>query len=109
MAPVVVIGRSGHAAVMVGAVFVLMIRRPPRSTLFPYTALFRSPAVAGAVALMVNVALAPEARLPTVQLTVPEAKRSEEHTAELQSHLNIVCRLLPAKEGLGPLLVGVTG
>src|SRR5438477_13177906 len=68
--------------------FFLMIRRPPRSTLFPYTTLFRSrpftvpvPAVGPAH--------------PSVNKTV---KRSEEHTSELQSHVNLVCRLLLEKK-----------
>src|SRR5260370_20775679 len=60
-----------------------MIRRPPRSTLFPYTTLFRSP----------HVLLQPHLRLRHRR---PHAvpPRSEEHTSELQSHLNLVCRLL---------------
>src|SRR5260370_18608770 len=82
--------------------FFLMIRRPPRSTLFPYTTLFRS--------------LAP--RAGWVRLTAPCRRpaphfgllgtslifygwwdtRSEEHTSELQSHLNLVCRLLLEKK-----------
>src|SRR5260370_29073822 len=66
-----------------------MIRRPPRSTLFPYTTLFRSLKVGGSVA--VNGAC----------LTVVKhgkKSRSEEHTSELQSHLNLVCRLLLEKK-----------
>src|SRR6185369_17907372 len=67
--------------------FFLMIRRPPRSTLFPYTTLFRS---------------APGRRRATVRRSgkgraalhgCSPACRSEEHTSELQSHLNLVCRL----------------
>src|SRR5260370_10245624 len=76
-----------------------MIRRPPRSTLFPYTTLFRSlfiftdhasnvrrkiPAFLGAAAL--------------IAASVAFAERSEEHTSELQSHLNLVCRLLLEKK-----------
>src|SRR4030066_1888990 len=68
-------------------VFLLMIRRPPRSTLFPYTTLFRSPIVP------------PTSRgCPTEEYasgTPFTPGRSEEHTSELQSHLNLVCRLLP--------------
>src|SRR5260370_6782204 len=95
--------------------FFLMIRRPPRSTLFPYTTLFRSP---------------PAARMPSPRggrstcgdIPPPEdadtlrqpssssarirgspgksrtTARSEEHTSELQSHLNLVCRLLLGKK-----------
>src|SRR5260370_27265138 len=64
-----------------------MIRRPPRSTLFPYTTLFRSRErrLPGRL---------PEALLGRKALPGPADSRSEEHTSELQSHLNIVCRLL---------------
>src|SRR5260370_22137683 len=92
-----------------------MIRRPPRSTLFPYTTLFRSVQEllrlflhgleVGAVQLAV-VAGNPFLGAPAQQLEhrlvhalaqyVPD--RSEEHTSELQSHLNIVCRLLLEKK-----------
>src|SRR3989454_7425569 len=69
--------------------FFLMIRRPPRSTLFPYTTLFRS--------------------IPRIQariicgsanniLAAPQMIRSEEHTSELQSPCNLVCRLLLEKK-----------
>src|SRR3954449_13635671 len=65
--------------------FVLMIRRPPRSTLFPYTTLFRSIVVI--VAAIVGDSLGYE-------IGRHRADRSEEHTSELQSHSHIVCRLL---------------
>src|SRR5215204_6723944 len=65
--------------------FFLMIRRPPRSTLFPYTTLFRS--------------------LPPLERNGPgptplrrQCQRSEEHTSELQSHSDLVCRLLLEKK-----------
>src|SRR5260370_7634167 len=67
-----------------------MIRRPPRSTLFPYTTLFRSPCVARTV-LYDDVAALEMNGLGVI-------KRSEEHTSELQSHLNLVCRLLLEKK-----------
>src|SRR5260370_30494562 len=68
-----------------------MIRRPPRSTLFPYTTLFRSSS--GTAAIMINKANATVVVTPyTVEY------RSEEHTSELQSHLNLVCRLLLEKK-----------
>src|SRR5215510_15749291 len=82
--------------------FFLMIRRPPRSTLFPYTTLFRS--APGLVEELGHLALAP----------VDEAEggdhggRSEEHTSELQSRGHLVCRLLLEKKNetiLFPLLV----
>src|SRR5260370_6666590 len=68
-----------------------MIRRPPRSTLFPYTTLFRSTRT-----LPANCAISrfSQAAFPRSS----EEKRSEEHTSELQSHLNLVCRLLLEKK-----------
>src|SRR5260370_21989458 len=71
--------------------FFLMIRRPPRSTLFPYTTLFRS--IPGGQ-LKMYVSTSP----PTVSLSILALRRSEEHTSELQSHLNLVCRLLLEKK-----------
>src|SRR2546422_4349566 len=71
--------------------FFLMIRRPPRSTLFPYTTLFRSSA-------------APSRALTRRQNSCVSARanarilRSEEHTSELQSRLHLVCRLLLEKK-----------
>src|SRR5260370_20314580 len=69
--------------------FFLMIRRPPRSTLFPYTTLFRSarPRLRQAT---------PGRRVHPVDHQ--RRRRSEEHTSELQSHLNLVCRLLLEKK-----------
>src|SRR5215211_8827644 len=65
--------------------FFLMIRRPPRSTLFPYTTLFRSPA--------------PGRRSRSGRLAGGcRCRRSEEHTSELQSHSDLVCRLLLEKK-----------
>src|SRR5260370_32276136 len=70
-----------------------MIRRPPRSTLFPYTTLFRSDL--GALGLDVQgVAIGPGTDEGALELE----DRSEEHTSELQSHLNLVCRLLLEKK-----------
>src|SRR5713101_8855393 len=69
--------------------FFLMIRRPPRSTLFPYTTLFRSrtrrwrPAAAA---------------LPRCCRAISAGSRSEEHTSELPSHVNLVCSLLLEKK-----------
>src|SRR5260370_28208588 len=72
-----------------------MIRRPPRSTLFPYTTLFRSSAPQGP-SLRSVLSLSSSSDLPPD----PSKKkdRSEEHTSELQSHLNLVCRLLLEKK-----------
>src|SRR2546430_12927469 len=74
-----------------------MIRRPPRSTLFPYTTLFRSPSLK--VALSVN-GLPAVAVWAAAVLTTGAAFeiRSEEHTSELQSQSNLVCRLLLEKK-----------
>src|SRR2546429_9650242 len=81
--------------------FFLMIRRPPRSTLFPYTTLFRSgsrlldyfsKAILPNAILVALVFLAGRAVLPAL------ARRSEEHTSELQSRLHLVCRLLLEKK-----------
>src|SRR6476661_3955985 len=76
--------------------FFLMIRRPPRSTLFPYTTLFRSSS------------RSPRAIRPWLSTSRRSGKaprrRSEEHTSELQSHLNLVCRLLLEKKNHGVLV-----
>src|SRR5256885_9045230 len=82
-----------------------MIRRPPRSTLFPYPTLFRS---AGSSAVCTITMLRDPAPLPfisaglSVRYTPPPAivrpPRSEEHTSELQSPCNLVCRLLLEKK-----------
>src|SRR2546430_8968452 len=77
-----------------------MIRRPPRSTLFPYTTLFRSSrcAIAAAFSAPRRPSLFhPDAPPPLKGSTAP-ASRSEEHTSELQSQSNLVCRLLLEKK-----------
>src|SRR5260370_29227169 len=76
--------------------FFLMIRRPPRSTLFPYTTLFRSSVI---VAASPSMAIVPPFSPPEHAMLRCSA-RSEEHTSELQSHLNLVCRLLLEKKKL---------
>src|SRR5258706_1342222 len=79
-----------------------MIRRPPRSTLFPYTTLFRS--LYQPLARMVHahsLTCAEDARLLTRALALL-AERSEEHTSELQSLTNLVCRLLLEKKKQEP-------
>src|SRR5260221_2169541 len=87
-----------------------MIRRPPRSTLFPYTTLFRSDwkgqSLTGRKAYEIahlGVGYVPESRDVFPNLTVHQnlllgQKRSEEHTSELQSHSDLVCRLLLEKK-----------
>src|SRR2546426_4005728 len=67
-----------------------MIRRPPRSTLFPYTTLFRS--ISPSSLVVMSSATLPSSWLP------PDVDRSEEHTSELQSPCNLVCRLLLEKK-----------
>src|SRR2546427_1878127 len=79
--------------------FFLMIRRPPRSTLFPYTTLFRS--VIGASTRHTNLATHLEAHGFSKRADEPAMAandRSEEHTSELQSQSNLVCRLLLEKK-----------
>src|SRR5260370_18837704 len=78
-----------------------MIRRPPRSTLFPYTTLFRSRVRLHDHAVLVRLRIhggydALTERI--VERVVDGRRRSEEHTSELQSHLNLVCRLLLEKK-----------
>src|SRR2546429_4325945 len=82
-----------------------MIRRPPRSTLFPYTTLFRSLAVANVVHAVYALLLLPVGGLAEAVCTT----RSEEHTSELQSRLHLVCRLLLEKKKKKKYIVRVTG
>src|SRR2546422_2296672 len=96
--------------------FFLMIRRPPRSTLFPYTTLFRSEDIYNLIEGMLKrvwkVALNIDIPTPFKRMSFQEAinrfgidkpdtrkdMRSEEHTSELQSRLHLVCRLLLEKK-----------
>src|SRR5260221_8452009 len=76
-----------------------MIRRPPRSTLFPYTTLFRSIAAANVVTLCSSRGSGPRSSTSGTDINSPICKvRSEEHTSELQSHSDLVCRLLLEKK-----------
>src|SRR5260370_6964331 len=77
-----------------------MIRRPPRSTLFPYTTLFRSMASPSATRSPCAPFNAERTAKPSPDSDVVwvRSQRSEEHTSELQSHLNLVCRLLLEKK-----------
>src|SRR4051812_49681745 len=79
-----------------------MIRRPPRSTLFPYTTLFRSALRDSRVGLRDEIGLMATLLAERHDLTRAGAlvheHRSEEHTSELQSHVNLVCRLLLEKK-----------
>src|SRR3712207_7649287 len=82
--------------------FFLMIRRPPRSTLFPYTTLFRSglaPASRTPRAPAPHAVSRPPCLTPSVVPAFPpDHRRSEEHTSELQSRQYLVCRLLLEKK-----------
>src|SRR5258705_4234959 len=77
-----------------------MIRRPPRSTLFPYTTLFRSPGGAEQIAARDLEIGAPDlnAEIPLERTLNALFERSEEHTSELQSLRHLVCRLLLEKK-----------
>src|SRR3712207_8016353 len=83
--------------------FFLMIRRPPRSTLFPYTTLFRSGRRPGRRASSRRSGRSPPRRLAEAPAAPPARRappcpRSEEHTSELQSRQYLVCRLLLEKK-----------
>src|SRR5260370_23013022 len=86
-----------------------MIRRPPRSTLFPYTTLFRSSeesppgnsresALRKEINQLKRVLIDKTLELDFFKGALQKSSRSEEHTSELQSHLNLVCRLLLEKK-----------
>src|SRR5688572_31083615 len=87
-----------------------MIRPPPRSTLFPYTTLFRSDVIiagGGVAGLLLASALGPKCSailleqhnsIPRSKYWLTDISRSEEHTSELQSQSNLVCRLLLEKK-----------
>src|SRR2546427_865038 len=100
-----------HALCLLCSFFFLMIRRPPRSTLFPYTTLFRSgqflrpfghPCALGA-------GMHPAGRAVPVGRIERRALRSEEHTSELQSQSNLVCRLLLEKKKKKPFGITIAG
>src|SRR2546430_11166740 len=92
-----------------------MIRRPPRSTLFPYTALFRSLAAGrcddrrerGGAAC--GAQRFEPANAAVAVVVAPRRRRSEEHTSELQSQSNIVCRLLLEKKNTTSRTPGCRG
>src|SRR5690554_7763493 len=74
-----------------------MLRRPPTSTLFPYTTLFRSPA-SGSPPRRRSAGASSTGSCPTAR---SKPRRSEEHTSELQSRPHLVCRLLLEKKKIG--------
>src|SRR2546427_2325018 len=75
-----------------------MIRRPPRSTLFPYTTLFRSPTGSAAFDFYGANRIGDNLFADCLRCDLPRRNRSEEHTSELQSQSNLVCRLLLEKK-----------
>src|SRR2546430_7704597 len=96
---------------MLSFFFFLMIRRPPRSTLFPYTTLFRSKGTQGRTCTLLTQKEASRPKTIPSRSNCPEPRctdqsgtspshvvRSEEHTSELQSQSNLVCRLLLEKK-----------
>src|SRR6516225_10432235 len=80
---------TGNPHPLLSLFFFLMLRRPPRSTLFPYTTLFRSRQSALQTHRRIHCGERDGHR---------DQRRSEEHTSELQSHVNLVCRLLLEKK-----------
>src|SRR5690242_21814812 len=97
------------------SVIILKFRPPPRSTLFPYTTLFRSIAAARPGARLSDISHAVERSVRAageygivedyVGHGIGTEMRSEEHTSELQSHVNLVCRLLLEKKKTNSLLL----
>src|SRR5262245_62481004 len=97
MSPVYLI--SAPRLLVIISLFLLIIRRPPRSTLFPYTTLFRSGGSprAPASAFRSRVLRSAVVPSPRAENSTPKS-RSEEHTSELQSLRHLVCRLLLEKK-----------
>src|SRR5699024_12724543 len=96
---------SSHLAPLSPLCFFLLLCPPPISTLFPYTTLFRSPSTA----IMAGLLLSPAAASQSISratvctaisgsIRIPARTRSEEHTSELQSRFDVVCRLLLEKK-----------
>src|SRR5207302_9090929 len=86
--------RSHHLVMYYAFFFFSILRRPPRSTLFPYTTLFRSACPGG----MLSTAARTSAHASRIVVSAAIHDRSEEHTSELQSRENLVCRLLLEKK-----------
>src|SRR2546429_8748662 len=100
-----IINHSALPINFIRSFFFLMIRRPPRSTLFPYTTLFRSspvrtrPEMPGSYGIFANLVEDLALAFPgPKQRSGLHSNRSEEHTSELQSRLHLVCRLLLEKK-----------
>src|SRR5687768_18457584 len=98
MLPVVSRMLLRHQHHSVSVFFFLMIRRPPRSTLFPYTTLFRSAWSAGGISAISSRKTVPPSAVSSRPRFCILETRSEEHTSELQSRLHLVCRLLLEKK-----------
>src|SRR2546422_9382688 len=96
MAPVSLL--ASITLVMYVCFFFLMIRRPPRSTLFPYTTLFRSDVLRPEIVPPLRHAVRLVDREEREPRPLEQPQRSEEHTSELQSRLHLVCRLLLEKK-----------
>src|SRR5258708_13862606 len=95
----------GYMRFTVSIFFFLMIRRPPRSTLFPYTTLFRSTSTStasGTGESSSSSRMASTTRAWPRSMTFDRGPRSEEHTSELQSPDHLVCRLLLEKKKMHP-------
>src|SRR5690348_18477331 len=89
--------RSTRCSPLVLLFFFLMVRRPPRSTLFPYTTLFRS-AFCSELPITRNSSAIASSFGSTILPPKDSSMRSEEHTSELQSPVHLVCRLLLEKK-----------
>src|SRR5437588_3712710 len=89
-----------YISILLVLFFFFMIRRPPRSTLFPYTTLFRSLAALSLAIKRLKRRSALPAPEPSsfAEAPISLVHRSEEHTSELQSHSDLVCRLLLEKK-----------
>src|SRR5690554_7558940 len=90
---------SPHTDILLSFFFFLMIRRPPRSTLFPYTTLFRSDGITGILSATEDGWYFSRNLTPlSPEKGAKYQPRSEEHTSELQSRPHLVCRLLLEKK-----------
>src|SRR5438034_7405847 len=89
-------GRRPGTSQDASTIIFLQLRQPRRSPLFPYTTLFRSQRAA--VQIDGVLGFVREVRPPVLHLRDPGVRRSEEHTSELQSHSDVVCRLLLEKK-----------
>src|SRR5436853_2907376 len=89
---------SANSLRVLGVFFFLMMRRPPRSTLFPFTTLFRSLPVRASQLTVAHLVPEIAGQLDLLAAVNAGQQRSEEHTSELQSLRHLVCRLLLEKK-----------